>query len=357
MKKLNYLLIFLVSFNTIAQEIENVAISTKFYGAGKIKKGPKKIYINSFNINYEIYKEAVDFKAGGNGGRIGGNTSSAKATAAVGLGGIDANKMQAKVNALFISYKNRLKKEGYTIIAPEAAGKTEAYSNWVKATGPYIAENYTGIITTAPKDYTFYYRGTKKNGKLKTSVFGDGLVKQKLSKELNDAVIADVNLYVMFSENGTDMFKGRAAKVKIKTNLRLSKDYAISIPKKLKKKKSTVGKLFGSVQIQGATDVYPASSNVTFSNKSGGSFLGNLKNDAEINGILKKQKIVAYQKQGSFVPTSFSSYTNYLDAKADRFSSKTKWIEVDGEKYAEGFYNVCNTFLEKQLDAFFKKIK
>lgn len=364
MKKLNYFLIgiFFISLSAFSQNIEDVKIKSKFYGASSMRKAPKKIYINSFNVNYEIYKEAIDFKAGGNGGRIGGNTSNATAKAAVGLGGIDANKMLEKTNLIYKNYINRLKSEGYEIISSEEAGKTKAFEGWKKASGPFVVENLTGIMTTAPTGFTSYYKRKTSKGEIKKGFLGGIGLQAKLSKELGDAIIADVNLFVMFSENGSDWMKGRAAKVKIKTNLRLINNYAVSIPQKFKKKKSTIGKLFGSVKIKGASDVYPAVSNVTFSQGKVGlgtkaSFAGNLKEDVEINDVLKKQKIVAYQKQGSFTPTSFTTFSDYLDAKADRFSKTTKWIEVDGDKYAEGFYNACNTFLTKQLDAFFKKLK
>ncbi|QTD36711.1 hypothetical protein JL193_11240 [Polaribacter batillariae] len=364
MKKINYLIaaIFFISLSAFAQDIEEVKIKSKFYGANKMKKAPKKIYINSFNVNYEIYKEAIDFKAGGNGGRIGGNTSNATAKAAIGLGGIDANKMQVKTNELYQNFINRLKNEGFEIVAAEEAGKTDVFKNWQKASGPIIQENLTGIINCIPQDYSFYYKRKTTDGEIKKGFLGGIGLQPKLSKALGDAIIADVNLYVMFSEPGSDWMKGKAAKVKIKTNLRLVNNHAISIPQKFKKKKSTLGKLFGSVKIKGATDTYPAISSVQFTQGKIGlgatsQFNGNLKEDVEINNILKKQKIVAYQKQGSFVPTSFTTFSNYLDAKADRFSTTTKWIEVDGDKYAEGFYNACNTFLTKNLDAFFKKIK
>lgn len=364
MKRINYFFttVLLISINTFSQSTEEIKISTKFYGASKMKKAPKRVFINSFNVNYEIYKEAIDFKAGGNGGRIGGITSNATARAAVGLGGIDANKMLDKTNQLYTNYINRLKNEGYEIISAEEAGKTTVFEGWEKVSGPFIVENLSGIITTTPASFTSYYKRKTDKGEIKKGFLGGIGLQAKLSKALEDAIIADVNLFVMFSEEGSDWMKGRAAKVKIKTNLRLVNNYAISIPQKFKKKKTTVGKLLGSVKIKGAVDIYPASSNVTFSQGKIGlgteaSFTGNLKNDVEINGILKKQKIVAYQKQGSFVPTSFSTFSNYLDAKADRFSKTAKWIEIDGDKFAEEFYNVCNNFLTKQLDAFFKKIK
>lgn len=353
--------VLFISFSLNAQSIGELNISNSKYGMNSIKKAPKKIYINSFNVNYEIYKEAIDFKSGGNGGRIGGNKSSATAKAAFGLGGIDASKMQEKVNQIYTNYVKRLKKEGYEIISSSIAENTDIFRDWQKETGPVITENLSGIISCIPEGFTTFYKRKTNKGEIKKGFLGGLGLQPKLSKALNDAIIADVNLFVMFSEEGGNWSVG-AAKVKIKTNLRLIKDYAISIPKKIKKKKSVAGKLFGSVKIKGATDVYPANSNVIFTQgKVGlgakGSYTGTLKSDLEINNVLKKQKIVAYQKQGSFVPTSFSTFSNYIDATADRFSKTAKWVEVDGDKYADGFYNACNSFLNKQLDYFFSKIK
>jgi len=360
MKKLNYLLVFILCISSFvnAQDIDNsIGIKRDFsYGINKMKKAPKKIYINSFNVNYEIYKEAVDHKVGGNGGRIGGVTGNATARAAVGLDGIDADKMMEKTNQLFKEFKDRLISEGYEIIEADEAGKTEVLKDWEKVSGPYMQEIYDGVITCAPDDYQFYFRGLNKKGKPKQGFFGYGNIITKLSKQLGNATIVNVNMYVMFSESGNDWMKGKAAKVKIKTNLRLANDYAIVVPKKLKKKKSTMGKLFGSVQVKGATDIYPASSNMSFATHLG-NHTSRFKDDLEINNVMKKEKVVAYQKQGSFTPTSFSTFSNYLDAKEDRFSNKAKWIKVDGDKYAEGFYNACSLFLKKNMDAFFEKMK
>ena len=339
---------FTISVN--AQSLGNLKTTNKKWAFKTMKKATKRIYINSFNVNFEVYKEAIDFKAGGDGGRISGNRSSSTAEAAIGLGGIDGKVIQEKTNLLYQNYVKRLKDEGYEIVATEEAAKTEVLKDWEKSTGPHLKENLSGIITCTPEGYTFYHK--------KKGFFGLGWnVQPKLAKQLGNVIVADVNLYVIFSETGNDWMKGRAAKVKIKTNLRLVSDYAISIPQKFKKKKTTIGKIFGSVKLKGASDVYNVSSNVAFFDQVQASYTGTLKEDLEINGIMKKEKVVAYQKQGSFVPTSFTTFSNYLDAKADRFSKTTKWIEVDGDKYAEGFYNACNTFLEKQLNEFFSKLK
>ena len=351
---------FVISMN--AQNIGSVKVSSSKSGMNNMKKAPKKIFINSFNVNFEIYKEAIDFKAGGNGGRIGGNTSSATVKAAIGLDGIDANKMQAKTNELYKNYINRLKSENYEIISAEEAGKTEVFENWEHSTGPIMQENLTGIINCIPENFTAYYKRKTANGEIKKGFLGGIGLQPKLSKALDNAIIADVNLFVMFSEPGSDWMKGRAAKVKIKTNLRLVDNHAITIPVTAKKKKTTMGKLFGSVRIKGSSNVYPAISDITFTQGKMGlgyeaQYNGGLKDAVEIEGVMKKEKVVAYQKQGSFVPTSFTTFDDYLEAKADRFSTTTKWIKVDGDKFAEGFYMACNTFLEKQLDEFFNKLK
>lgn len=364
MKTLNCILalFFMTSLSLSAQDLGEMTVKKNFYGAKTMKKAPKKIYINSFNINYEFYKEAVDFKNGGNGGRIGGIKGSATARAAIGLGGIQAGIMQEKTNQLFTNFVNRLKSEGYEIITADEAGKTDLYKDWKKATGPSIGESFSGIINTVPKGYSFFYKRKTNKGELKKGFLGGVGNQAKLSKALGDAIIADVNLFVMFTENGNNLFKGSAAKVKLKTNLRLASNYLISVPVKPKKKKGIAGKLLGSVSIKGATNDYPASSNISFMQGKVGlgtkaSFMGTLKEDAEINGVVEKQKVVAYQKQGSFTPTSFSSFGNYLSDTADRFSTTAKWIDVDAQKYAEGYYNACNTFITKQLDAFFEDLK
>ncbi|RCS26326.1 hypothetical protein DUT90_11180 [Polaribacter sp. WD7] len=364
MKSLNFVLLICVftSIHLFSQDLGEINVKNQFYGVKTMKKAPKKIYINSFNVNYEFYKEAVDFKNGGNGGRIGGNKGSATARAAIGLGGIQANLMQEKTNKLYTNFVNRLKSEGYEIISADEAGKTELYNDWKKTTGPSIGESFSGIINTVPEGFSFFYKRKTDKGEIKKGFLGGIGNQAKLSKALGEATIADVNLFVMFTENGTNLFKGSAAKVKLKTNLRLASNYLISVPVKPKKKKGIAGKLLGSVSIKGATNDYPASSNITFMQGKVGlgskaSFTGILKEDIEINGVVEKQKVVAYQKQGSFVPTSFSTYSGYLSATADRFSTTTKWIDVDAKKYAEGYYNSCNTFLTKQLDAFFAKMK
>ncbi|RMA57249.1 hypothetical protein [Ulvibacter antarcticus] len=319
-----------------AQSLGEFNAKTSEMGKGKLAKAPKKVYIASFNVNFEIYMEAMDFERGGStfGG---GQRSDATAKAAIGLGGIDAADIQAKTDQLYSEFVAQLKAGGLEIITADEAGKTEVYEDWERATGPFVAESgIPGVLMCLPEGQSQYYRGTKKNGRIKKGIIDDNLIPAKLSDQLGDAIIANVNLYFMFSEEGINVFKGNAAKVKIFTNLRMVGDYTISAPNE-------------NGFLKGQETLDRIASLVTFhQGKQGlGSpvFFGtNLKKPLEVEGVVKKQKVVAYQKQGSSTPTSFSG-VSYMDT-ADRFSKNATWIEVDSKKYAEGLYMAAKMMLD-----------
>ncbi|WP_397444510.1 hypothetical protein [Polaribacter sp. R77954] len=66
MKKLLFsisLICFTLSLS--AQSIGNLKTTNKKWAFKTMKKASKRIYINSFNVNFEVYKEAINFKAGG----------------------------------------------------------------------------------------------------------------------------------------------------------------------------------------------------------------------------------------------------------------------------------------------------
>ena len=331
-----------VAFAMQAQSIGEYKPSLYKFGLKKVNKVPKRVYIQNFAVHFEVYKEAVDYKQGGSG--LGSAVrSDAKATAAVGIGGVMAEDMQAKTNELYNEFVAMLKAEGLEIISVDEAARTEAYEDWVRADGPYVAESgMPGVLVSAPDGYSFMYRGLKKNGKKKKALLGESFKTNDLSKDLGGAIIADVNLYVMFTEDKQDLFKGNAAKVKILTNLRMVGDYYVSAPK-------TKG-----LRFKGAQTVEAIKSGVTFTFNAGkgvtGVYQGSLKKPIEINGVMKREKIVAYQKQGSVTPTSFTGYS-YTDL-ADRFSKTAKWIEVDSKKYSDGVYNAATKFVTDHTKAF-----
>lgn len=339
--------ILIFAFTTQAQTLGEFSVKTAEMGKGKLRSAPKKVYIASFNVYFEAYKEAIDFKKGSS--MLGGGvTSDATARAAVGLTGIKATDIQQRANQLYNEFVADLKKGGLEIISPDVAGKIEVYEDWEKASGPFVAESgIPGVLISVPEGHSQYFRGMKANGKVKKGMLDDNILPARISSQLDDAIIANVNLYFMFAEEGSDLLKGNAAKVKILTNLRLVGDFTVQAPN-------------DKGIFKGAQTFERVSSSVIFNQGKQGlgslvTFATNLKKPLEIDGVIKKEKVTAYQKQGSSTPTSFTSISN-MDT-ADRFSKNTTWIEVDSKKYAEGLYMAAKKMLDTGTQSLVSNLK
>jgi len=325
-----------------AQDLEEFKPGKQKYGLGKLKKDAKKIYIASFNVNFETYKEAISYKA--SGGFRKNAKGEATAKAAIGINGLEEADIQEKTNQLYNDFIADLEAKGFEIITPEIAEKTKTYEGWEKASGPYVTESgLPGVMTSVPEDYSFFYKKETKEGKKKKGFLNGSLIPQKLSKELDDAVVANVNLYFMYSEAGNDFFKNSGgAKVKMFTNYRLISDYVVAAPKKK-----------GFIRMKGAQTSDRINSNISFTKGKLGlgaevQYDGILKKDLEINGVIKKEKVVAYSKQTSETATSFKPVV----IAGPSYSSLTKWIDVDSEKYSEGMYNAGSKFLKHHTGEF-----
>jgi hypothetical protein len=325
-----HLIVFLfVVVSVRAQQLGEFKPKDDGFKANNIADGSKKIFISNFTVNFEIYKEAVDKKEAGGFGRSIKNA--AKAKAAVGLASLDKDAIQAKTDQLYTEFVSEFKNKGYEIISFEEAGKTDSFKGWEKAVGPMLFEtDMTGIIAVVPTNYSYYY---KDRNAFSSKLDGFDKTAQNLSKELDDALIADVSLVYVFSALGTDWNIGNQAKVKLFVNYRLANSYTVTdektsagITSMFDKSKQAVG----------------LASYVNFTRgkmKIGGSpesqYLGGMKSDLEIDVVLQKEKIVAYSTQTQATATLLNPI---VSIRGDNYSQTTKWLEPDGGKYAEGMY-------------------
>jgi hypothetical protein len=205
----------------------------------------------------------------------------------------------------------------------------------------------TGILTVVPSGYSFFY---KDRNAFSATMAGFDKTPQNLSEDLDNALIADISMIYVFSEEGNDWnVGGNQAKVKLFVNYRLANTYTISDEKTSAGLTSLVDKSKQSVAL---------SSNVNFTRgklKIGGSaeaqYLGYMKSDLEIEGVLKKEKVVAFSTQTQ----ARATYQNpIVIIRGDNYSEKTKWLEPDGKKYAEGMYLAGSKFLKHHIDEVFK---
>lgn len=348
MKKNSILLtvLFMVSALYLnAQELGDFKPKDSSFKPKKLSQGTKKLYIASFTINFETYKEAVDKKEAGGFGRSVKNA--AKAKAAVGLSTLDKGALQAEADKLYTEFVEKMKGMGYEIISAEEAGQADTYKRWEKATGPNIFEtDMPGILAVIPSGYSFYYRG---RNALSSKLDGFKKTAQNLSKDLNDALIADVSLIYAFSEVANGWNVGNQAKVKLNINYRLASTYTFS------DEKTATGSItsFFDKSKQSVT----MGSQVTFTRgklKVGGSaeaqYVGTMKADLEIGGVLKKEKVIAYSTQ---TQATASLQNPIVVIRGDNYSERTKWLEPDGKKYAKGIYLAGSKFLSYQIDKAF----
>ena len=350
MRKIKFIIAFyaccIVALSSNAQSLGEFKPGIQDYGTGKLKKNPKKIYIASFNVYFEVYKEAIDFKQGSS--MFGTAKGDATARGAIGINGLMENDIQSKTNQLYTKFINDLKSNGFEVITPDLASKTDTYEAWQKASGPYVVESgFPGVLISVPENYSFFYKRENSDGKKKKGAFGGSFVPQKLSKEMDDAVVADVDLYFMYSENGDNWLKGNGAQVKMFTNYRLISAYSVSAPKE--------NKVIG---FKGAQSNEAIQTKIVFTQGKIGlgaetQYIGTLKKDLEIDGVIPKEKFVVYSKQSSATATSFTPVV----IAGPSYSKNTKWIDVSSKDYSEGLFNAADAFLQHHTKEFLNNYK
>lgn len=328
-------------------------------------KGDKRVYINSFLVYSEVYREDKDTKQGGSGfgSQIKGKASVVQT---LGLSGIEAADLQESANKLYNDFVAKMKAEGFEIISAAEAGKTEVYEDWQLVEGPVVKDaGLPGVLSVIPEGHSYYIRGVDKDGKdVKSKGFSKLMNKggsgstglafsnaDQLSKQMDDALIVDLCFSYLFTQEGDNWLRGNSAKVIVKTNFRLGSG-AVS---KLNDSKSLVR--------MGSEKVETVSSYINFAKgkyAAGSEALlqTSIKKNMYINDVIDSERITSSQNQNIVYPTSFNSYqlgNDFYTSVEDRKSSSTNWIEVDSKKYAEGMYLAGSTYIDAAMEAFTAK--
>ena len=198
----------------------------------------------------------------------------------------------------------------------------------------------------------FFVKKINKDGRAKRGGFlnNPAFLFTKLSKELDDAIIADVNLYVLFATPGGGFFKGPGASVKIKTSLRLADTEAIVMTDERK----------AIIKMKGQNETIGVSSAVNFYQGKVGmgaevSYLGSLSKPLAIGGVVEDTKIKSAALGGVDILGTQTLYYTYYSPE-DKSASKSQVIPVDAATYSNGVYEASKKFLEHHTQAFLKKL-
>lgn len=348
---LSFVFVITSIIHCVAQTLGDFKPKDQSYGLNKVKNA-QRIYIASFTVNYQVYNEKEDFKQGGH--MLGGGyKGDAHASLSVGLENITEAGIQAVTDRLFQDFTSMLKEKGLEIISAEEAGKTETYADFTKVTGGKISEaQFPGTLATTPTGFTYFVKRISKSGKEKSGGFlnNPSTMYGKLSTQLNDAIIADVDLFILFIEdkNALDL---AGANIKVKTSLRLAATEAITMKSevkiKLKGQNNTVAAISQANFYHGKV---PVGVGVT------SSYAGGLKSSLDIGGVIEDKKIQSFaanQKDYVGVSTIYGTWYN----PADRSTKSTTVIPVDEKKYTDGVYMAGKKFIDFHTSEFLKNIK
>lgn len=176
-----------------------------------------------------------------------------------------------------------------------------------------LSKTMEGGITVHPQNVGFFYN--EKGSSTNTT---------KLSKELNDAAVACIDLYVEFVKTRGSNKSGIGANVVAKTNLVLSDNNTIA--------HFIVGR-----------------------NKIGGSPLGEyqgvLNKDLDIDGVIKEERITNYVASDYDNWGTSTAFATVYSAK-NKATSKAAIVPADADKNEKGVELAIGTFLSHHVNEF-----
>ncbi len=160
----------------------------------EFRNAPKKVFINSFNVYFQVFGSARASTSGGEMlGTLRGNTNVAMG---VFLEGVSGREMVDLTTQVYNEYVAKLKDQGFEIVTADEAGETETLAGWVRKDGGVLnSAQSTGFAKVTPAGYSYFVKRETGKGKEKKGFFSNAA---GLSKDLNDAIIADVNMTFYF---------------------------------------------------------------------------------------------------------------------------------------------------------------
>lgn len=357
MKKIVFLsLALLLSSVTLLQGQTLDELKTKVMNSGqnpKKKKASKEVYISNFKVLVEVYREDRDKKAKRE--FRGKGRGEATAFAALGLQGLQPDLLQLKVDALYNEMIADLKSKGFTIIGSDRAATTSFYKNASSLKGPLLRESANpGFLEIIPSGFDGFAtkreaegKASKKSGFLsRFKAVGDVVSggNNQLSKQMDDAIILDINLVLSWSESGGSWLKSLGgANARIKTNLALG-DKAVQAVDE-------------DGFFKGVESVYDLKTDFNLSQGSGLKkvvWKGYLKKPLYISGVIDPDTEVESYNRGA-VSKSYEVGIYKITEWTSTISENAKMVTVDAQKFAEALYLAGDAFLDDQLIYLFDK--
>lgn len=349
LKATSILFILCLSFGlAVGQEVGEIKLKDSGFKGKKFNDAKKRIFIQYFNINYQMmYGESETASGGRQAG--GGYRGDASASLTLGVQGVELESLQKITDSCYANYVKQLEAKGFEIVNPDELKNHEYFQDWEIADGgTATAASYPGYISTSPNGTKFLVSKVDEKGRplVKNNIFD--LAGMKLSKTLDGLIIARVDFMIPFARGAesqgskalTKTFGG-VAKVVIKPDLRIAPQ--ITIPAEGDFKKPTF-----------------AGSSVSFAFKKSlkyqALFQVKPKKDIQIEGVFEEKKYKAVQSGGQDLwGTDVGAMTVF--SAADESLDSVQPVQCKGEVYKKGVETALQTFMDMALAEFLGNIK
>ena len=339
MKKIGLIcFLFLSQMAVKAQQIGEVKIKSGGYNEKQFDKLPKKVYVHSFVVNYQILFEREDRKAA-TSTFGGGYKGSQLAKVATVLEGVD-NKMLTRItDKLFEEFKAELNAKGIEVISAKDIQKPEVFDNYDYVKGGRLSsEGIPGCISVTPSQIDFY----EKERLLANLALDKG---PKISDAIDEAVVAQITLNVPYlAMGGSGMGLGES-QVKVKTSLRVAQSLTGSMKKESK------------LLSIGSNDVVVVQTAIIFGGGKRGmayksNYTGYLNKDVMISGVMDNETIKAVSRTTNFGTHAYQAGNLVFVYYENDADVQLRTIEVDGDKYENGVLKGLSTVLMTHTKAY-----
>lgn len=326
-----FLMLLLVTEVTLSQtysgdiQVDELAS----YRTGKFSKAPRKVYIQSFRVLFQVM--ASETAKSSEGIRKGATSTSMT----VAVTGVDLPDFQQVTDKLYADMLASLQNNGFEIISAETAGKTEHYKDWILKNGGQASyAQMPGHIMITPSGYSYYIKNETKSGKEKATFTDKSAV---LSKQLDDAIILDVSMVFPFVEMDAAS-SGMLGFSAVKATVDFGMDTGVSGTAGAIRQ-NTIKFVYGSAGMGQAEAYMPMV----------------LKKKIKVDGVFFDKKFKEFSSAAS-KKVYDAGYFSVVTTE-NKNQTVTHEAACDTEKYKNASLKLGSDFINRSLESFYDKAK
>ena len=311
------------------------------YAIKKISESPRKVYIETFKVNYQLFATQEESEMGGRvfGGGVRGDV---KVKLSVGLDGLEEKALIEATDNIYKEFVERLEKEGYEIIPFENVVGLKEYEGWERVKGGVPSRSqFKGYISVTPTGVDYFVKKVTDGGKEKGTFMDNGF---RVSKELDEALVIKASITIPFAkdaESSGSKMLGKLSKGSVN----------VAIGTGMQMSSISMNTTTASVVDSGVTGVAVFRGGKKFQDNSTGIWI--LKENVEIGGTME-EKIF---KEGAVANRDVFGTDQYfyqLFSADDINIEKMNKVKVDMPAYQKGVELASKKFLNLVIDEIMK---